>query len=121
MINRLGKALVCAAMAASVIGFAAPSQAAPTVETVAAPAGWWRTTCEYGRACIRGAEGPHRGQWYNFDGCGSHGLNGHFDWAIAHGNELRVDYVNGRFDHTYPWTNRGLDSGTLISNAHVFC
>src|SRR4051812_21732897 len=69
MLNRLGKALTCAALAASAIGLSAvPSQASP-----ARPM-YFNYGCDYGHACIRLAV-TVQNSWWNADHCGDNPIH----------------------------------------------
>lgn len=118
MRNFFRKTLACAAMTASVVGLGAiPAQAESSQEPVGVTR--WRNLCEHGSACIRLANNINR--WWNFDGCGPHGVHDYYGRAQAHGNAFRVFYQDGRWDHVPPWTSRALDPHNLIVRAEVYC
>jgi hypothetical protein len=115
MLNHLGKALTCAALAASAIGLSAvPSQASP-----ARPM-YFNYGCDYGRACIRLAV-TVQNSWWNADHCGDNPIHDYYSYAIANGNGFTVYYQNGTWDYTAPWTQRRLDNTNLATMMHVDC
>jgi hypothetical protein len=85
--------------------------------------GYWAQQCDYGRACIvlSGFRSGPGGPVWNVIGCGSHGINDHYDHAIAHGNDFQVTYRDNRWDRVNAWTNRPLDPANVVTEVWVAC
>ena len=134
MNNHLRKALVCAAMATSLVATAtvsgSSSASASPVSSVkpslARGGGFWDSRCNSGRACIVVmSNGDNGKRIWNFDGCGGHPINDYYNAASTHGNGLTVYYQNGTWDYLGPKPPgrgfRWLDPNNLITWAHVWC
>lgn len=122
MIDRLRKALVCAMMAAPLIGVGAtPALAESAAEQPELQAGSWETICLSGRACIRSNVPAGQPAWYNFNGCGSHTFTPRAFWGQAHGNRFRVTYKDNRWDEVAAGSNRALDGNNWPKSVFVYC
>ncbi|EYT82250.1 hypothetical protein CF54_14440 [Streptomyces sp. Tu 6176] len=84
--------------------------------------GFWSTTCNYGRGCLTLANGSGQGgPVWNLDGCGAGDVQDYFRSGQAHGNRVRVTYVNNTWDEIAPWTSRPLDGNNLAVWVYVYC
>jgi hypothetical protein len=115
MLGRLKKALVCAMLTASAIGwFSAPAQAAP------AQSEYFKNQCDSGRACIL-LRGLVANPWWNADHCGDNPVHDYYQLAVANGNFFRVYYANGTSVAVPAWEQRGLDPNSLVVGMRVDC
>jgi hypothetical protein len=113
MLGRLKKALVCATLTASAIGwFAAPAQAEP-----ARPA-YFSNQCDSGRACLLlwGTSTT----WWNAEHCGVNKVNDYYSLASASGNNLIVYYTGDIPVHVQAWHQVSLNK-RLIVEMYVEC
>ncbi|MFD7531722.1 hypothetical protein ACFV8E_29635 [Streptomyces sp. NPDC059849] len=85
--------------------------------------GYWSTSCNAGRACLKlsGGRSGVGGPYWNVVGCGYHTLKDHFEWATAYGNGFDVIYADQRWDRVQPYTPRGLDPNNLVTGVDVLC
>ena len=73
--------------------------------------------CDDGRACVYDT----LGQVWNMEHCGSNPIYGHFNYAKAHGNTMRVWYTNDAWDLVPAWSERTLDGGNKVVEVDVYC
>ncbi|MYR63533.1 hypothetical protein GTY54_47500 [Streptomyces sp. SID625] len=84
--------------------------------------GFWSTTCNEGRGCLTLANGSGQGgPVWNLDGCGAGDVYDLFRTGTAHGNAVRVTYVDNTWDQIAPWSSRPLDGNKLAVWVYVYC
>ncbi|MFE4724290.1 hypothetical protein ACFRLW_49710 [Streptomyces sp. NPDC056728] len=117
----IGRFTVWVTTLATTVGAAIVLAGSPA--TAADGGGYWAEQCDYGRACIHlsGLRSGPGGPWWNVIGCGSHGINDHYDFAQASGNDFQVTYRNNTYDRVNAWTFRELDPSNVVTELWVPC
>ncbi|MFE6664265.1 hypothetical protein ACFVFH_12000 [Streptomyces sp. NPDC057697] len=87
----------------------------------AAGGGYWSTSCDFGRACIKLSDRSSGKVIWNVDGCGYHTINDFYDYGYAQGNPFVVHYADRSWDRVDAWSSRPLDGNNRVTGLTVNC